>query len=102
MEENDQLTHMMADSPTRSILWKLYEKTRLREDMKREREVLGKDRCLLSKDYKMGKLLESDLFVAGERNVANVLMGAGASIVEGVVQKLWVSGKPIYELNNVS
>ena len=48
---HNQLYDMILSSPTKNILWKIFnEKTGLREDMVEERKLLSGDRCLVSKN----------------------------------------------------
>ena len=65
MLQNEQLHHLIVTSPAKSILWKIYEKTRLRADMKQDRELLKGDRCLLSRNAAMFRIIDSDVFLIG-------------------------------------
>lgn len=60
---DEQLSNMIISSPTKNILSKIYEKTRLRPDMQAEREILGGDRCLLFGSNKILRLLKPDFFI---------------------------------------
>lgn len=40
-------------------MYRLYEKSRLRNDMSVEREILKNDRCLVERDSSMARLLAS-------------------------------------------
>ena len=70
-----QLASLIAVTPNKNVLWKLfYEKTRLREDMVKERQVLGSDHCWITGQSNMFQLLNSDVFALGERNLKNFLL----------------------------
>lgn len=69
--------------------------------MRREREILGDDRCLLTKGPKLLELMDSeDFFLFGERTVAYFLL-AIPDIVERMPKKIWQfrkdrMGEPLY------
>ena len=101
MLENEQLTNLIASSPTKNILWRIFnEKTRLRPDMIKEREIIERDRCLLFRDPKMIQLLRSDIFLVGETTAGNLLMSS-SYLFEEMSNKLWVNQRSFYEYNLV-
>ena len=70
LDESDQLTALMANSPANNILGKLYQKTKFRADMTKERQLLQNESCLMPLiGFKMIKILKSDIFVLGGRKV---------------------------------
>lgn len=80
----------------KNILWRLaHEKTRLRPDMVKERELLSGDRCLLSSSRRMFELLFSDIFVVGERNAVNMLLALPLFVDDK--NKVWAGQKKFYE-----
>ena len=92
---------MITSMPTRSnknILSILYEKTRLRPELAKEREIIGRDRCLIARDLsKIEKLLEStSIFFVGDRRQADLML-ATSSMFAHLIPKLWISPKAIYE-----
>lgn len=91
---------MIISSPAGSILRKLYEKTRLRPDPVKERETLGSDRCLITRDpFQVTNLGKLNVFFVGEKKLAD--FGFASSSLEGIDYKFWVSKKPIHEYNHV-
>ena len=78
-----QLASLIAATPNKNVLWRLYhEKTRLREDMESERQLLGKDNCWITDDPNMFQLLKADGFALGERNVKNFLISIPGTFVD--------------------
>ena len=61
--KDDQLHSMIVSSPTKNILGRIYEKTKLRPDMVNERAILEGDRCLSGREPKMASLITSDIFL---------------------------------------
>ena len=54
MVKGNQLDQMISSSPVKGTLFKIYnEKTKLRPEMKKERELLDGDRCWLGRDPKV-------------------------------------------------
>ena len=101
--ENGQLYNQAVSSrDKKNIISKIfYEKTRLRSDMAKERNILGGDRCLLSKDpTKISKLLNSDVYLVAERNLADFFL-SGTFLVSGALKKLWISESRIFEYKKV-
>lgn len=104
MLENDQLHNMALDSPEKTRLHRMYEKTQLRADMARERESLGNDRCLITRQPAMLSLFSSDnIFVLGERKMA-ALFATASPLIKGVFNQIWLNEKEssIFEFNQVS
>ena len=101
MLKQDQLHNMIGSSSTKNILSRiLYEKTRLRPDMAKERELLKSDHCLAERSPKLLSLFSSDnFFFVGERNMFHIFLTA-FSLVDGFFNKLWIAEK-IYEYNLV-
>lgn len=91
----------MANSPAGSILSKIYEKTKFRPDMVKERAILpNKDRCFVYQDYKMVNLLTSDqIFMIGGRSMANIFMGL-SFMADRFFKKVWIS-QSLYDFNQV-
>lgn len=84
---------MITSSPVYNILSKVYyEKTRLSPDMLEERELLGQDRCLVTRDLKMLKLIKMRVFVMAERKVGDWLLSV-PFVVEGMPKKIWLSDR---------
>lgn len=98
--KNGLLYERIENSPAKSILGMIYEKTRLKPEMEKERQMLG-DRCLLSLDLKMLKLaISKDVFLLGEQDAANLLFSA-AYLVRGVFTKAWILESGIHPHNLV-
>lgn len=98
---NEQLHNLIVSSPTKNILWRIFERTRLRPDMTREREILGGERCLFTRSPDMFQLLRSDIFLVGERSAANLLFSA-FYMAENLLNKLWFNENiKLYEYNKV-
>ena len=93
--------NLITSSPTKNILSRIfYEKTRLRPDMVEERAILGKDRCLITRDRLVMQLLDSEFYLFGERKLGTLLMGVPL-FVEAMPKKLWLNERDIYEYNLV-
>lgn len=58
----DQLHQMITTSPNRDILTEIFEKTRLKPEMAKERSLLKGERCLLTKDPEILDLMTPDFF----------------------------------------
>ena len=83
MLDSGQFVSLIAATPNKNVLWRLYhEKTRLREDMESERQLLGKDNCWITDDPNMFQLLKADGFALGERNVKNFLISIPGTFVD--------------------
>ena len=96
------LTNMIATSPIRNTLWRIFhEKTLFQPDMKRERAIIGRDRCLLDTNPSLAQIVDSEKlsFVGEMRNALSPILAA-ASTFPGAVNKLFLTG-PIYEYNLV-
>lgn len=90
---------MIISSPTKNILSKIYAKTRLGPNMKKEREILNEDRCLIGRSPKMFELLHSPILLVGERKAADTLL-ASAFLAESFLTKIWLNQRSkIYEYN---
>ena len=101
MVENEQMMNLIISSPTKNILSSIfYEKTRLRPDMVEERAILGKDRCLFTRDRMVTQLLDSEFYLFGERKLGTMLMGI-PFLVGAMPKKLWLNERDIYEYNLV-
>ena len=81
-----QLASLIAATPNKNVLWRLFhEKTRLREDMVKERQFLETDHCWITGQSNMFQLLKSDIFAMGEQNAKNFLLSVpGAFTDKGV------------------
>ena len=102
MGKNDQLVNMIISSPTKNIMWRIFhEKTRLRPDMVKEREILEDDRCLLARNLeKLEKILKSTrIYLIADRRMIDLVL-ASSFIFENNIKKLWIS-QPLYEYNKV-
>ena len=92
----------IRSSPPGSLLGMIYAKTRIRLDMKEERELFG-ERCLLSIDLlgvsmytKLLKLAYSkDIFVVGEQDNANLFWSTG-HVFKGLFKTTWMLEDKIY------
>ena len=102
MMKDDQLHNMVTSSPTiKNTLYKVYERTKLRPDMTKERAILETERCLVTRQHKMFYLLCSTNFVfIGERLMANLCLAA-ASMIEGIFKAAWLNERTIYEYRQV-
>lgn len=102
MGKNDQLVNMIISSPTKNIMWRIFhEKTRLRPDMVKEREILEDDRCLLARNLeKLEKILKSTrIYLIADRRMIDLVL-ASSFIFENNIKKLWIS-QQLYEYNKV-
>ena len=71
--KNGLLYKRISSSPTKSILGTIFEKTRLRPEMKDEQEIFG-ERCLLTFDSKMLKtVISKNVFMVGEQDAAHLI-----------------------------
>ena len=99
---NDQLHNMMVSSAPNSVLRRMYERTKLRTDMVRERQSLGSNRCLITRQPAMIDLFSSNIFILGERKMA-ALFATASSFIKGVFNRIWLNEKEssIFEFNQV-
>ena len=99
--DNDQLSNLIVSLPTKNVLSRIfYEKTRLRPDRVEQRKILGKDRCLMSPDIQMLRLLKIGGFLFAERKVLHLLL-AMPVFVESMPNKMWLR-EMNYEYNLVT
>ena len=91
MVETGQLTSLISQTPTKNLLWKVYdEKTRLRQDMLAERKLIGDDRCFFKRQRGLFDLIKyhENIFVVGPSNERNLLVSIplfeGANIFEAL------------------
>ena len=63
-----------------------------------EKEALKKDRCLLVVKFEMIKVLSTEVYLVGQKGVANLLL---ASLIEGIFHKLWLNQRHVYEFSQV-
>lgn len=99
--DNEELANLAASAPPKSLLARIYhEKTRLRADMLAEKEVLGRDRCLVRINSKASYLLQMDGYIVTERNQANLLLVA-AFMIPGLIKRLWFHEANIYQYKRV-
>lgn len=90
---------MILSSPTKNILTRIYAKTWLKPNMKKERKILNEDRCLIKRSPEMIQLLHSPIVLVGERKAADALL-ASAFVVESFLNKIWLNQRrKIYEYN---
>ena len=95
--EDEHLTSTITNSPSKNVLTRVFnEKTWLREDMKKEREMLKSGRCMLSRNPSISALLDSDVYFIGERSLANYLL-ANPIFFKSLFKKLWVNERAIAE-----
>ena len=93
MLEKEPLTHMILTSPVRNTIWKIYENTRLKPGMDKEREIVqNPDRCLISEKSRLTKLMSSNVVFVGEKTSGNLLMSA-SFLFAGMFNKWWVTEK---------
>ena len=98
--KNGLLYNRLASSSAKSILGKIFEKTRLRPEMKDEQEILG-DRCLLTFNSNMLKLIVSEnVFLVEEQDTGYGLFSA-AYLIRGVFTKIWMLEDSVYSHNLV-
>ena len=100
MLKNDQLHNMILNSPNKNILSRIYERTRFRPDMLKEKTLLKSDRCLLTRDARMFQLLHSNVFFLSERKAAELFL-AVYFLGEAFFKLLWLNERRIYEYNKV-
>ena len=101
MLKGDEMFNMVETSSPTSILSRIYhEKTWLRADMSKEKQILNGPRCILPLKSKILGLLRSDLYLVLERNQANLLF-TSASLLQEYVSKVWVLGKGVLEFNRI-
>lgn len=98
---NDQLHNMITSSSAKNILAKIYEKTRLRRDMARERKLLKGDRCLFS-SLAILELMTPDFFFVAPGILADFFLNL-SFMLEKFFKRIWInSNKKIYEYNLVT
>ena len=89
---------MAASSPTSSLLYRLYrEKTRLREDQVREKQLLGSDRCSLLRDLKMAEFGRSEVFLLISETSMNLLLHLFFPAAHK--HKAWLLNRGIHQYN---
>ena len=67
--------------------------------MVKHRGLLQNDRCLISRDARVLKLLAyKNMFLVCERTFG-VLLLAASGLLKGLDKKLWISPKSVYEYN---
>ena len=95
---NEQMSNMITSSPVKNLLSRVYyNKTLLRPDMLKERELFNGDHCWISKELqKMLPLLESDVFLLAERKIANLLLSIPI-IVDQIPKRIWLNERSIFE-----
>lgn len=99
--ENDEIAKIAASLPRKSILSKIYyDKTRLRPNMNRERQLLGQERCLIQRNPKLLSLLDIDAYFVSEKTQLNLVM-ASALMFSEERRRLWIYGKDLYSYNRV-
>lgn len=97
------MTNLAADSPSRSLLSRIYyEKTKLRSDMHEERKFFKEGRCIFPRTLSAGAPLDMDAYLVLERNQGNLLMSTGF-MMDGLARKnaIWILGKGIFDYNKV-
>ena len=100
--ENDPLMNLIISSPNKNILSKIFwEKTWLNPSMKKERELLKEDRCIIRDFSKLPSLFRSPIYLIGELNSANVILASLASLLEGALKAIWLNEKNLYEYRHV-
>ena len=93
----DQVYHIILHSPTNSFLGRIFEKTRLRPEMEKERKILGGNRCLMTQNpMAMAELIRSDFFIMGSRSNANTGL-VTFKMLDGFFKSLWLLAKPVHE-----
>lgn len=99
--ENEQITNLIASSPTSVLSRILSEKSILRPDMAKERELVGSSRCVLDRDPKLFKLMQSDVFLFTEKKFLDLSL-AIPLFADGLPKRLWLKKSGIYSYNLVS
>ena len=96
---NETLHTMVANSPARkNILSRIFdEKTRLRDDMAKERAMLKGDRCLPPRSPEMFDLMNSDVFLVGPGTSMDLLLITSSFLFGRPFKSMWITEKKITE-----
>ena len=96
--KNGLLYKRITDSPAKSILGVIYERTRFRPDMKKERQLYG-DRCWLTTDQKSLKMGHTkDILLIGEQDTTNLIWST-AYLFRGLLSTGWMLQDAVYPHN---
>ena len=79
---------MILRSPTRNILWTVYEKTRLKPGMANLKEVLERERCLIVKNPKSTVIASTEYYLVGPKTSASLFL-AITGLFGGIFKQLW-------------